>query len=68
LKYVLYYQPADDVRAKAPLHFAEHQARWEQFQKDGTLLIIGPFANPEEGAMGSPRAAASLHRPGSMVR
>lgn len=51
MKYVLYYQPASDVREKAPLHFAEHRARWQQFRDRGTLLMIGSFANPEEGAM-----------------
>jgi uncharacterized protein YciI len=51
MKYVLYYVSADDVREKAPLHFAAHAARWKQFQAEGTLLMVGPFANPEEGAM-----------------
>lgn len=37
---------------KAPLHGAAHRAHWQQFAADGTLLMIGPFANPHEGAMG----------------
>ena len=52
MKCVLLYASADDVREKAPLHFGEHRARWQQYQVDGTLLMIGPFANPDEGAMG----------------
>ncbi len=52
MKHVLYYQSASDFREKAPLHFAAHRAHWERFLADGTLLLIGPFANPEEGSMG----------------
>jgi uncharacterized protein YciI len=51
-KYVLFYESADDVRSKAPLHFPEHRARWKEFQDRGTLLMIGTFADPqEEGSM-----------------
>ena len=50
-KYVLFYESAPDVRTKAPLHIAAHRARWSEFQARGVLLLIGPFANPEEGAM-----------------
>lgn len=51
-KYVLFYESADDVRSKAPLHFPAHVARWKEFQERGTLLMIGTFANPqEEGSM-----------------
>jgi uncharacterized protein YciI len=52
-KYVVFYESADDVRAKAPAHFAAHQARWKEFSDRGALLMIGTFANPqEEGSMG----------------
>lgn len=51
-KYVLLYESADDVRSKAPVHFRAHVARWKEFQVDGTLLMIGTFANPQdEGSM-----------------
>jgi uncharacterized protein YciI len=51
-KYVLFYESSDDVRSKAPRHFPAHVARWKAFQDDGTLLMIGTFANPqEEGSM-----------------
>ena len=51
-KYVLFYESADDVRSKAPLFFRAHVARWKEFQNEGTLLMIGTFANAqEEGSM-----------------
>lgn len=51
MKYVLFYESADDVRAKAPLYAAEHRARWAVFHARGVLLMIGPFADPKDGAM-----------------
>lgn len=51
MKYVLLYESGDDVLTRAPVYFAEHQARWKKFQDDGTLLMVGPFSNPREGAM-----------------
>ncbi len=50
-KYVLFYESAGDVLTKAPLHFAAHVARWQGFRDAGTLLMIGTFADPREGAM-----------------
>jgi uncharacterized protein len=47
-RYVLFYESADDVRSKAPAHFAAHVARWKQFQNAGTLLMIGTFANAQD--------------------
>ncbi len=51
MKYVLYYQSAPDVTEKAPIYGAAHRAHWNEFLSNGTLLMIGPFANPLEGAM-----------------
>jgi uncharacterized protein len=52
MKYVLFYDSADDVESKAPLHFAAHSARLQEFHARGTLLMVGAFANPqEEGSM-----------------
>jgi uncharacterized protein len=59
--HVLFYEPADDVASKAPAHFPAHQARLEEFQARGDLLMVGTFGNPqEEGSMAifSSRAAA----------
>jgi len=44
-RYVVTYESADDVREKAPIHFAEHQARWRQFGDRGELLMIGTFSD-----------------------
>lgn len=52
MKYVLHYQSASDVAQKAPAHGAAHRAHWQEFLSNGTLLMIGPFANPVDGAMG----------------
>ena len=52
MKYVLFYDSADDVLAKAPAHFPAHSARVDDFRARGELLIVGTFANPqEEGSM-----------------
>lgn len=52
MKYVLFYESAEDVAAKAPAQFAAHRARIDEFQARGELLMVGTFANPqEEGAM-----------------
>lgn len=59
MKYVLFYESADDVAATAPVHFTAHQARWHEFREAGSLLLIGPFTDGA-GAMGvfTTRAAA----------
>lgn len=61
MKYVVFYESADDLAAKAPAHFAAHTARYQEFVERGELLMIGPFGNPqEEGSMAvfTTRAAA----------
>ena len=51
-KYVLLYESADDVLAKAASHFAAHTARGQQFHERGSLIAYGPFGNPQdEGSM-----------------
>jgi uncharacterized protein YciI len=51
-KYVLLYQPSDDVLEKAPLHFPAHSARLQEFHGDGSLLMVGTFADPvNDGSM-----------------
>jgi uncharacterized protein YciI len=59
VKYVLSHTSADDVAEKAPVHFAAHRARWAEFQANGTLLLIGPYAD-QSGALAvfTARAAA----------
>jgi uncharacterized protein len=51
-KFVLFYESADDVLTKAPLHLAAHSARGREFHERGTLVAYGPFGNAqEEGSM-----------------
>ncbi|MCL4545159.1 MAG: hypothetical protein M1118_11280 [Chloroflexi bacterium] len=49
---MLFYDSADDVRSKAPLHFPAHRAHVADFHTRGTLLMTGTFAAPQaDGAM-----------------
>jgi uncharacterized protein len=51
VKYVLLYDAAADLdRARAV--FPAHRARWQEFVARGELLMIGPFTDPRQGAMG----------------
>ena len=51
-KYVLFYESAEDVMSKAPLHFEAHRARLDEFHGRGELLMVGTFADPQtQGAM-----------------
>jgi uncharacterized protein len=52
MKYVLFYESAENVLEKAPAHFDAHLARGNDFHDRGSLLMYGPFANPQqEGSM-----------------
>jgi uncharacterized protein YciI len=52
MRYVLFYDSADDVARKAPGYFPAHRARIDAFQRTGELLMIGTFGNPQdEGSM-----------------
>jgi uncharacterized protein YciI len=51
VKYVLLYGSATDMdRARAV--FPAHRAQWQEFVARGELLMIGPFTDPRQGAMG----------------
>jgi uncharacterized protein len=51
VKHVLIYEsPPDLDMAEIRAHFPAHQARWAVFREQGTLLLIGPYAN-REGAL-----------------
>jgi uncharacterized protein YciI len=53
VKYVLIYESPDDLDMdQVKGHFEAHRARWATFRDQGTLLLIGPFADPRDGAMG----------------
>lgn len=51
MKYVLFYESAEDAPAKVPTHVGAHRARWAEFHARGSLLLIGPFSDGS-GAMG----------------
>lgn len=52
MKYVLFYEAADDMETTAPVHFPAHSEHGHAFNERGTLIAYGPFANPrEEGSM-----------------
>jgi uncharacterized protein YciI len=51
MKYVLNYEASPEVLQKAPLQIAAHRELWFQFAEAGTLLMVGPFADPAQGAM-----------------
>jgi len=49
MKAVVFYESADDVREKAPLHFEAHSVWFRAFAERGALLMIGTFADPGDG-------------------
>ena len=52
MKYVLFYDSADDVLAKAPVYIDDHIAHGRRFHERGSLLMYGPFGDPQrEGSM-----------------
>ena len=60
VKYVLFYESADDVRTRAPAHFAAHRAWYEEFHARGDLLMLGTFEDPQQdGAMSIFRTRAA---------
>jgi uncharacterized protein len=52
MKYVVFYESAEDVLSKAPAHYEAHCARLDEFHARGELLMVGTFGDPqEEGSM-----------------
>lgn len=51
MKYVLLYDGAADMN-RAREVFPAHRATWQEFVLRGELLMIGPFTDPRQGAMG----------------
>ena len=56
MKYVLFYESmngsGEEMMAALRLHYPAHRARLDAFHARGVLLWVGPFAKPEQGAMG----------------
>ena len=51
MKYVVRYETDPDELARVGEVFPRHRATWQAFRDDGTLLAIGPMADPLLGAM-----------------
>jgi uncharacterized protein len=52
LKYVLFYESADGLAEKAPLHQEAHREHWRSYLESGELMLIGPFGEPQaQGSM-----------------
>jgi uncharacterized protein len=52
MKFVLFPESADDVRAKAPVHLVAHRAWYQDFLRRGDLLMLGTFEDPQrDGSM-----------------
>jgi uncharacterized protein len=52
MRYVLFYESADDMLPLAREHFPAHRARWQSYLDTGTLTGIGTFGDPQrEGSM-----------------
>ena len=52
MKAVLFYESAEDVASRAPLYFPAHKSRLDDFHASGSLLMVGPFGDPQaEGSM-----------------
>ena len=53
MRYVLFYESADDVASKAPAHFPAHLERIKAFHARGEILMVGTFGDPQaQGSMG----------------
>lgn len=48
VKYCVFYESADDVAGRAAEHIPAHRRRLDAFHDRGDLLMVGPFANPQE--------------------
>jgi uncharacterized protein YciI len=51
MKYVLRYETDPDALAGVAAVVPRHREAWQRFRDDGTLLAIGPMADPLKGAM-----------------
>jgi uncharacterized protein len=40
MKAVVLYESAENVMENAPLHFAAHSARLDEYHRRGTLLVV----------------------------
>ena len=52
MKFVVTYETDPAKLPEAQAHFPAHRAWLDQFHGAGTLLLVGAFEDPREGAMG----------------
>lgn len=52
MKFVLLCETNPAQMAAAQTHFPAHRARLDAFHAAGTLMMVGPYENPMDGAMG----------------
>jgi uncharacterized protein YciI len=59
-KCAVFYEPAENVAEKAPLHFAAHREQIDRFHERGDLLMVGPFADAQaDGSLAVFRSRAA---------
>jgi len=60
MKYLMFYDMAAEGLSKARANLPAHQHRLQEFHRQGTLLMAGPYGTPPMGALGifTTRAAA----------
>jgi uncharacterized protein YciI len=51
VKFVVRYETDPEALARVGEVFPRHRATWRRFLDDGTLLAIGPMADPMKGAL-----------------
>jgi uncharacterized protein YciI len=51
VKYLVRYETDPGALARVGEVFPRHRAAWQRFRDDGTLLAIGPMADPLKGAL-----------------
>lgn len=52
MRYVLFYETDPSALPKARALFPKHRLRLDAFHAAGTLLLVGTFEDPLDGAMG----------------
>jgi uncharacterized protein len=59
LRYVVFYESADNVMSKAPPVYPRHVARLKEFRDRGDLLLVGTFGPASRGFDGGVRVSRS---------
>ncbi|MEV5302916.1 YciI family protein [Amycolatopsis methanolica] len=47
MKYLVFYEPADNVLERGAPHMDAHSARIREFHARGDLLLVGTLENPQ---------------------